>query len=1732
MKKSWKSILALLLGASMVFTSPTNVIAIKENNNMADEQVEISKETASDLVTSIFGNTLDEGEKTDEGYQYRVPIEAFSGITDGIEKMKKENVQDINNSYELEEEEQNSTSEKGNELPENYVDNSNDDLYKLLEKAKEIDEEIEKASTSSRKVDVVFVIDSTGSMSSSIRAVKNNVAEFSKYLSEQSISLRLGLIEYRDVKNDGIDSTVVHSANHSNWMNVSQFINELTEVVADGGGDSPETPIDALGHLTEGTMLWNSDAYKFAVLITDASYKVDNNHGISDMDDMIKRLQEKDIQVSTITSSYNSKTYGNLAGMTGGIQGDLYGNFSEILQDYADSIVGGARPTQDYSIRISEETTGLPISGATISWSGGSASVTDKNGMTVITTRNNPIRSVSISCTGYHTVEIDKLELLNSSCVNISMAVNEDEVIKTEDGIPVLTPSMFQSPKSGSDTAQAPYVELLGKKFNLFDSLSLSFDFEPFGKKVNISHNGEEKKFEVIIGKDFKGKNEDNRGYWEDSYQQYKTLVQKFSKKSAKEIYNDFRSLRKSAKSKEDFLFPIDAYVGGYAEASYASGTLDVLEGGIVVGASLSNDQEIFKFRIPPAPYIFFKLTFNVDAKANVGIVTVIPGKKFGVSDATIEVTPNLKGTINLGVERLATVGGGLQGDLATKIKMPFKSFSEGVSADLKGKFIFYLKLLGFSFDADIPLKDVSIYPASKTKNLMLLQAEKENFELIKRPKAGKVKTYNALSEFVYQKTNTYSDNTPQLLQLRDGRWLMVWTDAVPKRKDVNMTALYYTISTDGKNWSEPEMVFDDYTSDFMPSLALSGNGTPILAWQNSNKTYKGTDLTLEERAKDIEISVATFDISKEVFNTPVTLTSDKNENCELAIQVVPQKEGAAIYWLENSENDLLLDSGKSRIRTSSLNLEDNTWSEPETIIENLKKINNFSAGEILGQSYVAYSIQGEKVIRYYNQKEDLLKSITSDTAISGLKIDEGLLYWSDNAGFYSWDGANVTTESEYLAGSNFDIVQEDSTRMAILSCSDGITNELWTSINRGYGWCKPVPLTDYKMSLSAVSPTLKDNKLYWAVGRTAVDEKTDSFGTTDLIVDNTNFSSDITVDEHVYVSELDDIKDGKLDILIDITNKGLAEEGKLKAVFYSNNSEVGESELFVVDEEDITKKPVNMTKISSGEHLLTLAQYQLPSVQKEHNLEIRIVNSDKSKVYGKVYVTIPSMTADLKVNSVSVVREGSDALVSAVITNEGQVATNATAILTQEGIENKEIKEIGQIEPKENVSIKFSVKADRLIPKNLYDYKRFTVTVQSNEYEKMTGNNSGSALLEPISINRISIQGSKELSLNAGESYVCEYEILPVEAPKGTVIWMSDNTDVATVENGKIQAVKAGKANITALTTNFKGEQFKDTVTVTVVGDEKIGVSGIDIEPTKVQVSKNETVEVCAQILPENATNKKVKWTMDKENIVQLIPIDNKSSVNVKGLNEGTVVIVAETEDGGYTDSVIVEVGKEKPAMEYSINIQLSDYGKITCELPTAQKGDTINLIVTPNQGYTLNNITVLDEESNSLEVNKTEDGYSFTMPASSVKITADFIKKPGEDIIYHTLTFEVNGGNYIASISKEAGTVVSLNNYVPIKKGYVFEGWYLDSEFTKKITEVSLSQDTIVYAKWKRLSITDKNDDKPSNLQGSINKTDSSNSGTIKTGDSSQVLFWLCAGTISLVLMGVILATRKRKR
>lgn len=68
----------------------------------------------------------------------------------------------------------------------------------------------------------------------------------------------------------------------------------------------------------------------------------------------------------------------------------------------------------------------------------------------------------------------------------------------------------------------------------------------------------------------------------------------------------------------------------------------------------------------------------------------------------------------------------------------------------------------------------------------------------------------------------------------------------------------------------------------------------------------------------------------------------------------------------------------------------------------------------------------------------------------------------------------------------------------------------------------------------------------------------------------------------------------------------------------------------------------------------------------------------------------------------------------------------------------------------------------------------------------------------------------------------------------------------------------------------------------------------------------------------------------------------------------------------------------------------------------------------------------------------------------------------------IQSTLTFDTNGGSNIGPVIEIKGTKVDLTKYMPAKDGFDFDGWYEDQQLTKKITEVTLTKDMTVYAKW----------------------------------------------------------------
>lgn len=203
-----------------------------------------------------------------------------------------------------------------------------------------------------KKVNMALIVDTTGSMMGTINNVKRSLAEFVQYIGSTGAQFRIALIDYKDSTIG--ENTVVHSFNHSVWSeSVEEIVDELEGLFVSGGGDWEETTVDALCYLLdESTMTFNSDAAKFAIVVTDAPYKEDNGFGYESMEDVITGLTEKGIQVSVMTNSMCYDYYRPLTEQTGGILCSINGDFSENLMEYAEAVIKStADSTPDVDVK-------------------------------------------------------------------------------------------------------------------------------------------------------------------------------------------------------------------------------------------------------------------------------------------------------------------------------------------------------------------------------------------------------------------------------------------------------------------------------------------------------------------------------------------------------------------------------------------------------------------------------------------------------------------------------------------------------------------------------------------------------------------------------------------------------------------------------------------------------------------------------------------------------------------------------------------------------------------------------------------------------------------------------------------------------------------------------------------------------------------------------------------------------------------------------------------------------------------------------------------------------------------------------------------------------------------------------------------------------------------------------------------------------------------------------------
>ncbi len=167
----------------------------------------------------------------------------------------------------------------------------------LAAKTVEVDTHTNQHITASTnpKVDVVFVLDTTGSMGGLIQTAKEKIWSIATTMAsaQQTPDIRVGLVAYRDRGDDYVTKVVDLSAD------LDSVYATLMDFQAAGGGDGPESVNKALYDAVHG-MSWseNEQAYQVIFLVGDAPPHMDYNE--VRYPEIIASATQKGIVVNTI----------------------------------------------------------------------------------------------------------------------------------------------------------------------------------------------------------------------------------------------------------------------------------------------------------------------------------------------------------------------------------------------------------------------------------------------------------------------------------------------------------------------------------------------------------------------------------------------------------------------------------------------------------------------------------------------------------------------------------------------------------------------------------------------------------------------------------------------------------------------------------------------------------------------------------------------------------------------------------------------------------------------------------------------------------------------------------------------------------------------------------------------------------------------------------------------------------------------------------------------------------------------------------------------------------------------------------------------------------------------------------------------------------------------------------------------------------------------------------------
>ena len=191
------------------------------------------------------------------------------------------------------------------------------------------------------------------------------------------------------------------------------------------------------------------------------------------------------------------------------------------------------------------------------------------------------------------------------------------------------------------------------------------------------------------------------------------------------------------------------------------------------------------------------------------------------------------------------------------------------------------------------------------------------------------------------------------------------------------------------------------------------------------------------------------------------------------------------------------------------------------------------------------------------------------------------------------------------------------------------------------------------------------------------------------------------------------------------------------------------------------------------------------------------------------------------------------------------------------------------------------------------------------------------------------------------------------------------------------------------------------------------VPVTDISLNRTWLTLTKGDTAGLTATVSPSNATDKDVTW-ISSDTAIAIV-----ADGTVTAVAPGTATITATAGGKSATCTVTVTAAQQPSTPStsdrdddddgYSISVPASSSirgGSITVSPRRAERGDTITITVTPDDGYVLDELSITTRGGDAVSLRQRNDSqYTFEMPAGSVVIHVSFMEQsstPAEEMFF----------------------------------------------------------------------------------------------------------------------------------